>query len=148
MLPKEVGPQAGQPPFLPGLNAGVSRRVLMRICIYGQARTGTTALFLAKQAMLPTEAVCLFEPAAVDIGTLPADCLVKTLVASLPGDEHRLPTQFYGFDRRYVLVRDPRDRLISLLLFLPHWSNAEYPPLWQSASAKLTDYLQLLHRKE
>jgi hypothetical protein len=72
--------------------------------------------------------------------------VVKTLVASLPGDTTP-PVDPLLFDRRYVLVRDPRDRLISLLLFLPHWSTAAYPPLWRTRALELSHYVATLRTK-
>ena len=119
----------------------------MRTIILGQARTGTTALFLQLQAALPAQIPCFFEPQASE---LPAtgDVLVKSLVMSLPDDLRRPALDTSSFDQRYVLIRDPRDRLISVLLFLLHWHSATYPPLWQCAPTGLEAILRLLHRKE
>jgi hypothetical protein len=99
---------------------------------------------------MPAETLTLFEPAMPSLAATirAADhLLVKTLVGSLPGEE--LVPQWHAedFDECYVLVRDPRDRLISLLLFLPLWSNATYPPLWQAQPTGLARYLDLLQRK-
>lgn len=119
----------------------------MRTLIAGQARTGTSALYFALQRASTTDLACHFEPGDLDPWTLPAHALVKTLVASLPGDELRPPLDPLAFDRRLVLVRDPRDRLISLLLFLPHWHTPDYPPLTVRAPAQLQRYVRLLEAK-
>lgn len=119
----------------------------MRIVIYGQARTGSTALFLQLQAALPTQTRCLFEPHPSEIPPT-GDVLVKSLVMSLPDDLTRPPVDASIFDRRVVLVRDPRDRLISVLLFLLHWHSPAYPPLWQYAPRGFEALLRLLRQKE
>lgn len=119
----------------------------MRTVIYAQARTGSTALFLRLQAALETQIPCFFEPEPDHVPAT-GDVLVKSLVMSVPEDLHCSPLDATSFDRRLVLVRDPRDRLISVLLFLLQWSSAAYPPLWQQAPHLFAALLRLLRRKE
>jgi hypothetical protein len=121
----------------------------VKTLITGQPRTGTTALFLRLQAQLPPDGLALFEPPTLEgtgWATAPHS-LVKTLVASLPGQDTAVRFNPQRFERHYVLVRDPRDRLISLLLFLPHWHTERYAPLWQVQPKGLDRYLAALAQK-
>lgn len=120
----------------------------MRTIIAGQARSGTTALYLRLQAGAATETVCLFEPPALPPGDLASTLLVKTLVMSLPDDLHCPPLDPARFDRRLVCVRDPRDRLVSVLVFLLQWHSPTYLPLWQQCPAGLEAVVHLLRQKE
>jgi hypothetical protein len=120
----------------------------MRTIIYGQARSGTTALYLLLQAQLPTATLCFLEPSLpyAPAVCLAPDVLVKSLVASLPGTHEVVPDPAW-FQRRYVLVRDPRDRLLSALLFLLHWA----PPAGQGQdeqASRCQEVTRLLRRNE
>jgi hypothetical protein len=113
----------------------------MKILIAGMAKTGTTALFYKVKHAFPTSPRCLFEqrtyvPHAIDdrLGVL-----AKIIVSPHGYWDYK---SFEGFDKIILLVRDPRDRMISELLFVP----ATDPELWKSK--KLASYLQILRRKE
>lgn len=116
-----------------------------RLLILGQSRTGTTALYLSLKAALPPETCCVFEPDAAPQG-LHQPCLVKLLYDRRP-DGTRHPVKAFAQWDQCLLVRDPRDRLVSLVLFLLHWQSEAYPlpprddPQWPSLWT-------LLHRKE
>jgi hypothetical protein len=45
-------------------------------------------------------------------------------------------------------VRDPRDRLISVLLFLLQWYSTSYAPLWQQYPDSFAALLRLVRQKE
>jgi hypothetical protein len=100
----------------------------VKIVIFGLGRTGTSALFYKIKEALPRNTVCLFEPktskaprvwlqsAALTarFGTRP-HWLAKVLpfgeqvTADAAGFEH--------FDKQILTVRDPRDQMISLVLY-------------------------------
>jgi hypothetical protein len=87
-----------------------------RILIAGQPKSGTTALYFLVKAALPF-AASSFEPPrpleALRPGTRPY--LVKHLLRQ--GSEEPLDQLLPRFERRILLLRDPRDRLVSLLLY-------------------------------
>ena len=125
----------------------------MRIVIFGLAKSGTTALFYRIKHSLPADAVCLFEPRAFDPravgrgwrgwfrpGRRPPDVLAKVLPfrPAEPADAE----SFSSFDKQVLLVRDPRDRLISRLLYVVYDSN------FYGRDEPLRAFVALLRRKE
>ncbi len=87
----------------------------MRCLIVGQAKTGTTALSsLISEAL--GKSVGYFEDPIASIPELPPAAVVKVIL------DHEavgpLVSFAANFDRRIALVRDPRDRMVSALLFL------------------------------
>ncbi|MGI9607528.1 MAG: hypothetical protein ACR2P0_15475 [Acidimicrobiales bacterium] len=86
----------------------------MRILIVGEGKSGTTALLRSVVAGLgePPE---VFEPADLtDVDLRPKSLVVKKLLASWREPESSV---LDAFDKRILLVRDPRDRLVSHLLY-------------------------------
>ena len=86
----------------------------MRVLIVGEGKSGTTALLRSVSAALgePAES---FEP--TDLGAVdfaPESLVVKKLLTNWTEDEGE---QIDRFDRVVLIVRDPRDRLISHLLY-------------------------------
>ncbi|HEX8282720.1 MAG TPA: sulfotransferase domain-containing protein [Pyrinomonadaceae bacterium] len=125
----------------------------MRVVIYGLAKSGTTALFYLIRDSLAPGAVCLFEPRAFDPravkkgllarlirGRREPDVLAKVLPfrPTEPADA----ASFDGFDKQILLVRDPRDRAVSRLLY------GVYNSTFCKRDAPLADFLDLLKRKE
>lgn len=93
---------------------GYAGDVVVRVLILGEGKSGTTALLRSVASALgdPSE---LFEPAVLQPEDLEADPLVvKKLLLSWRNKEARLAERF---DKRIFIVRDPRDRLISHLLY-------------------------------
>lgn len=86
----------------------------MRVLIVGEGKSGTTALMRSVADCLdnPTER---FEPRVLDADDLaPESLVVKKLLGSWkPLEAEFLPM----FDKRLLITRDPRDRLISHLLY-------------------------------
>lgn len=103
----------------------------MNIGILGLPRTGTSATYQFLKAALPAETQCYFEPVEEPPLVDGQSMLCKMLVAPLPGTVGPSPAWIASLDRCIILHRDPRDRLISTLLFMLHWHNEQYPPLWQ-----------------
>ncbi len=125
----------------------------MRVVIYGLARSGTTALFYKIKNALPRDAVCLFETRAFDPraaksrplarllrGGREPDVLAKILPFRPSGAADA--ASFNGFDKQILLVRDPRDRLISRTLYVAYHST------FCHRDAALAAFLELLKEKE
>lgn len=90
-------------------------RVPRKILLTGYPKTGTTVLYHKVKNALPEDAECFFEPENRSIkvpANSPKDILVKSFV--------RHASQNPNYDRfrhKVVIVRDPRDQLISSLLY-------------------------------
>lgn len=110
----------------------------MRVLIVGEGKSGTTALMRSISAALgdPDE---MFEPGAMtpeDLG--PNPLVVKKLLLSWKQNETQL---LDSFDKRILIIRDPRDRLISHLLYDAYNRAPEVSP------ANRDKWLRLLDRK-
>jgi hypothetical protein len=124
----------------------------VKIVIYGLAKSGTSALFYKIRNSLPPGTIELFEPSsfgpldrvrarlrALRRGHVRPDVVAKLL----PWD--RRPVRigdFDGFDRRILLVRDPRDRLVSDLLY------RSYNAAFAADGPRALEFLRLLRAKE
>ena len=128
----------------------------MRILIAGLAKTGTTALLYLLKNSLPSVDEVLFEPKTCDADWLAGhpNALAKVIL-----DKQLRVADFMAFERKITIVRDPRDRLISALLYGQFHANylfdddkvalvrqclerKEQDP----AAVSLTEILQLLRR--
>lgn len=100
----------------------------MKIVIFGLAKSGTTALFYKIKNSLPADAVCLFEPRSFDAGAVKAGRFrwlsrakrePNVLAKVLPFRPHHSVDveSFSHFEKQILIVRDPRDRFISRLLY-------------------------------
>lgn len=125
----------------------------MRVVIYGLARSGTTALFYKIRNSLPPDAVCLFEPRAFDPRAVKSRPLARLLRGGREPDvlAKVLPfrpsgaadaASFDGFDKQILLVRDPRDRVVSRTLYVAYHSA------FYHRDAALAAFLGLLKEKE
>lgn len=125
----------------------------MKIVIFGLAKSGTTALFYKIRGSLPGGAVCLFEPRSFDPRALRAGRLRRLLTGRRPPDvlAKVLPFRpsggvdaesFSSFERQILVVRDPRDRLISRLLYVVYHSA------FYRQDERVCEFLRLLRRKE
>jgi hypothetical protein len=114
----------------------------MNILIQGVGRTGTTALFYAIRHALSGTVAELFEPPgeelrrALELSPQPDHILAKMLL------RESVPAPYERFQKIIMTVRDPRDTLVSRLLYI----------VWQSDFC-LDDptteaYLTLLRAKE
>ena len=113
----------------------------MKVLILGEAKSGTTMLFqrVSEARDTPFEQR-YFEPDDLEALDLSApELVVKKLMAALrPSERGRL----LDFDRRVLLVRDPRDRLVSWMLYDIHGHGRDLD------DEALERYLDLLRRKE
>lgn len=84
----------------------------MKILIAGQAKSGTTALFYALKQTLPRKYTCLFEPRGYAAANRDECVLAKVLINPSVKVE-----DFETFNKKILIVRDPRDNLVSRLLY-------------------------------
>jgi hypothetical protein len=124
----------------------------VKIVIFGLGKSGTSALFYKIVNSLPRGTISLFEPfgygrrealhkrlQALRRGRLMPDTVAKVLPWGRTAVDLR---DFDGFDRQILIVRDPRDLLVSALLYESfHASFAE-------DEAAAAQFLDLLKRKE
>lgn len=89
----------------------------MKIVIASLAKSGTSALFFMIKNSLPHDAKGLFEPngyiSSMEDGN--RTILAKILLYDATGKVDY--ASFDCFDKKILIVRDPRDRLISMLLY-------------------------------
>lgn len=117
----------------------------MRIAIYGQYKTGTTGLFYAILGGLGANTRTLFEPEgyAFEAGDESRSVLAKVILG-MPGPGWSVDYgSFRPFDRHVYIVRDPRDWVVSGLLFLVQQERA----VWGD-DAHLEEVLALIRAKE
>jgi hypothetical protein len=117
--------------------------------ILGSAKSGTTALFYAIRAAMNratgSDIKGLFEPRDMDAyrryfqSSGDPVFLCKALLGPVMRGMQRALDRF---DRRIVLSRDPRDNIVSRLLFMPPRLLFETDP------SKCDDYLDLIRRKQ
>ena len=119
----------------------------MKICIAGQPKTGTTALYHQIRSAVP-EAVGVFEPTYEQLAraqevtaSTGRDLVIKVVLNEASAHRHWLPLPSEQFDKGVLLQRDPRDTLVSLLLFLPRSYLYSQP-------GALATFLDLVRRKE
>lgn len=89
----------------------------MRYLILGQGKSGTTALYEAVCQGVEEPVYSLFEPktlSAGDVEKAPGSVVVKALIEHWPDEEMELVR---AFDRRVFMCRDPRDVMVSRLLY-------------------------------
>ncbi|NHZ94266.1 hypothetical protein [Massilia sp. CCM 8734] len=88
----------------------------MRCLIVGAAKTGTTALLYAVAQAMGGEPVIHFEERIATLPPLAPHTAAKLLFEQERADD--IAAFGAGFERRILLVRDPRDNLISRLLYM------------------------------
>lgn len=87
----------------------------MRCLILGQGKSGTSALFYSIVNRMPG-AISIFEPVPMSREQLePTDLVVKKLIEYLDDEEIKMLEQF---DKRIYIMRDPRDAIVSRLLYI------------------------------
>lgn len=116
-----------------------------KIVIFGQYKSGTTALFTKLKNSLPGDTRTMFEPRAYlpEQGDEQRWLLSKTIL-KFPGHPEPVDYEsFLGFDRKLYLPRDPRDWLLSYTLFMTQEKESIYKS--DQSIAFVLDYLR---RKE
>jgi hypothetical protein len=108
----------------------------MRIVVMGLPKSGTTALYSALVQSLPSSYIGLFEPVHLESDN--HDVVAKILI----GDPaNTTPEEFESFDKTILIVRDPRDTLVSYINYLPY--NLQF----YKDTKKRAAYLKLLQAK-
>lgn len=113
----------------------------MKIVIVGLGKSGTTALFYRIKNSKNFET--LFEPNSLKkIQALEGceDVLVKNLI--LNHLDFSLQEAFDAYDKKIHIVRDPRDNLISRLLY-----KASFVSLYNRAPEEIKEFFKLLEQK-
>lgn len=112
-----------------------------RIIIFGLVKTGTTALFYKIRKSLPYDTVEFFEPKTYI--NSPADknisMLAKVLVNQRNYKDYLNCNQF---DKKVMLIRDPRDRIISVLIYSVIHSD------FYNDEGKMNIFIDRLRQKE
>jgi len=112
----------------------------MKIVIAGLGKSGTTALFFKIKNSLPFEPRCIFEP--TEYKEEPEDREKGVFAKVLLKDPDRENYDSFGeFDRKILIVRDPRDRLISNILYKV-WDG------FYADERKVKKFIALLEKKE
>jgi hypothetical protein len=109
------------------------------ILIAGLAKSGTTALFYKIREVMPSDTLCLFEPKSFDSAAAEGRKAVLAKVL-LMGAE---PEAFSHFNKKILIVRDPRDRMVSSALY-----RAFNSPEFCRDEDKVKKLVDLLKRKE
>jgi hypothetical protein len=116
-----------------------------QIAIFGQYKTGTTALFYKIKNSLPANTRTLFE--ATEFTPQPQDAhrwVLAKVILGTPEDGWTVKySTFMDFHKMIYLVRDPRDWIISGMLFLIQ----QQPSLYRDDD-RLGQIITLLRRKE
>ncbi len=114
-----------------------------KVVIVGHARSGTSLLYGRLRASLP-DACCFFEPSnpafLQQAQEAPGHVVAKLLLPVAPGIASRLGAVF---SKRLFLVRDPRDVLVSALLYV-----GGFEVMWRWEETRVAKALDLLRRKE
>jgi len=117
----------------------------IKIVIFGQYKSGTTALCYKIYNSLPAGARLLNEPIKYipePLKSYPAE-LAKVILGFVNGREVANYQSFMGFDKKVYLIRDPRDWIVSGLLFVIQQS----PSIYENED-NLNSVLTIFKRKE
>lgn len=96
-----------------GMTGGGSANVpRLKIVIAGTGKSGTTALYYALKQSLPQDYVYKFEPVRYMPKRAGEGVLAKVIIRNV-----QRPEDFDHFDKRIYLIRDPRDIIVSDLLY-------------------------------
>ena len=112
----------------------------MNILIHGVGKTGTTALFYTIRKALSGTVTELFEPVSLEFDAGPSAPAQHVLAKVLLRET--IPVPYERFPWKIMTVRDPRDILISRLLYLI-WHAA-----FRADPGCMNTYLTLLRAKE
>ncbi|MDD5610421.1 MAG: hypothetical protein PHH69_02620 [Candidatus Omnitrophica bacterium] len=112
--------------------------------IAGQGRSGTTFLFfvIKKSSPYSNQMRCLFEPKKYvpDSGYHSKQAVLAKVIISEKPDYYN---SFKHFDKKIMLARDPRDIIISRLLY-----EIAYVKIWDKHPDEIRRWLNILQEKE
>lgn len=114
------------------------------ILVTGNPKTGTTAVYYSIKEVLPAESICLFEPENRNLQLpeiITSPVLVKSFVPFSKAYDH--------FNKKILIIRDPRDRIISQMLYRPYNIMLDkFITNEEMYERMLQEMLKLLHQKE
>ena len=92
------------------------------VLILALPKSGTTILYQMVKDSMPPGTIGLFEPEncrpARKVREAGQGVCAKVLVAQVRGLDHYAPAQCEFYDKKMMIVRDPRDVIVSLFLYL------------------------------
>jgi len=112
----------------------------MKILISGLGKSGTTALFFRIKNSMPENTKTLFEPEKYIPHAHDQNKAVLAKILLYKPQEIDYES-FSCFDKKILIIRDPRDRLISMLLYRA-WNS------FYGDDHKVSKFLELLRKKE
>jgi hypothetical protein len=120
----------------------LAREEKLKVLIVGLPKSGTTALLFKLKQALPAHALCLYEPKRFEPCTTSGkqDVLAKILIGALGDVDY---PSFREFDKRILIVRDPRDHFVSRLLY-----RACADPEFRNDDAKVSAFVETMRQKE
>ena len=115
----------------------------MKIVVAGTAKSGTTILFFIIKYSNPFSGDCeyLFEPEISSLSRKNYDPK-QAVLAKILIYKNINYNIFNGFDKKIVLTRDPRDFIVSLLLY-----HGAYHEIWNKEVSEIQAGINLLKRK-
>ena len=113
----------------------------MRVVVFGLGKTGTTALYFKLKQAMAADTHCVFEPR----GFVPPTGSTRNILAKVLIGYNRDvdPSGFLTFDKTLFLTRDPRDTLVSRVLY-----DIYNEPTICADDAMVGAFVDLLRRKE
>ncbi len=112
----------------------------VKILIVGLPKSGTTALFSKLREALPADTPSLFEPRRFDLPETETTVLAKILIGQAGDVDY---ASFRPFEHRILIVRDPRDHLVSRLLY-----RACADPEFREDDSKVSRFIETMRQKE
>jgi len=114
------------------------------ILITGIPKTGSTALFYSIRSALPDNSNCVFEPSGSS-ALIPAKSSAPVLVKCFM----KVASDFDHFNKKILIIRDPRDQIISQMLYRPFNLVVKKMITPENKLKSVIDHLLfLLHEKE
>ncbi len=116
-----------------------------RVVIFGPYKSGTTGLFYKIKNSLSGTVRTLFEPRRYlrENGDAGSWVLSKTILGAGEGPENVKYSDFLAFEKKIYLSRDPRDLMVSGILFI-----IQQEPSIYNNDERLVRILNLLRQKE
>ncbi|MBN2530220.1 MAG: sulfotransferase family 2 domain-containing protein [Deltaproteobacteria bacterium] len=111
----------------------------MKIFIAGISKTGTTGLMYLIRNSMKDSPLEIFEPKVCPPDALATDndVLAKALISPLLDSD-----SFSTFDKKITIIRDPRDRLVSVLLY------SQFHAPYSREKKKVAKVMDVLRHKE
>ena len=119
----------------------------MRVLVVGMSKTGTSGLCYRIAGAMESKPHILDEPGSIREGDLAHENIVVKMLTN-PGTKRKAAifadeSFERHFDKKVMIVRDPRDTIISRVLY-----QAAFHVIWEWDASRITAYLDLLRRKE